>query len=219
MEERSISSERGPWIPEPPSWWQRGVIYQIYPWSFADASGDGIGDLRGIRDTPNTSPWLDRHLTICQAPVMMKGRTATAELTTDVILSIFRVNGLLLEAGDIISGAEGLTSARWQVLGAVALAERAPTVPQIARRMGLTRQSVHATVKRLAEDGLVELVENDEHRRSPRVELTPRGLETYRSLDRVQATWVNELTRGIRRADLRAAKDVLDDLANKLEGS
>ena len=29
-------------------WWRRGVIYQIYPRSFADASGDGIGDLAGI---------------------------------------------------------------------------------------------------------------------------------------------------------------------------
>jgi alpha-glucosidase len=29
-------------------WWQRGVIYQIYPRSFMDASGDGIGDLRGV---------------------------------------------------------------------------------------------------------------------------------------------------------------------------
>ena len=30
-------------------WWQEAVVYEVYPRSFADANGDGIGDLEGLR--------------------------------------------------------------------------------------------------------------------------------------------------------------------------
>jgi alpha-glucosidase len=46
------------WVPESPTWWQRGVFYQIYPRSFRDASGDGLGDLRGILEHVEYLAWL-----------------------------------------------------------------------------------------------------------------------------------------------------------------
>jgi len=102
-------------------------------------------------------------------------RTPEGELATEVILSAFRANGLLLAAGDLLATEDGLTSARWQVIGAIAIAQRPLTVPQIARRMGLARQSVHTAVNRLLADGMVELAPNTDRQRSPLVCLTERG--------------------------------------------
>lgn len=144
-------------------------------------------------------------------------RTHEGELATRVILATFRANGLFLAAGDDLTAAERLNSARWQVLGALALADRPLTVPQIARGMGLTRQSVHATVRRLVADGLLELGPNADHRRSPLVSLTPVGQTTYDRLHERQVAWVDELASGIAADDLEAAVRVLDVLSRRLE--
>jgi DNA-binding MarR family transcriptional regulator len=144
-------------------------------------------------------------------------QTAEAETATRAILLVFRLNGLLLGAGDELAGEQGLTASRWQVLGAIALAQAPPTVPQIARRMGLTRQSVHATVKRLAADGLVQLEPNADHQRSQLVRLTETGAATYEALTERQIAWSNHLAEGIDPAALETTVHTLTELSRRLE--
>ena len=146
-----------------------------------------------------------------------QARTPEGNVTTDVVLATFRPSGLLLAAGNRLAAKEGLTAARWQVLGAVALAGRPLTVPQIARRMGLTRQAVQASVNRLLGEALVETGDNLDHRRSPLIRLTELGSQTYAALDRRQTRWINELSLGLKISDLAAAVRVLHELSDRLE--
>src|SRR5260370_29413501 len=111
--------------------------------------------------------------------IVQRARTAEGDAATEVVLETFRVNGLLLAAGSRLAARERLTPARWQVLGAVALAGRPLTVPQIARRMGLTRQAVQASVNRLLAEALVEARGNLDHRRAPPIPPTPPRSPNY----------------------------------------
>src|SRR5690349_11983762 len=102
---------------------------------------------------------------------MDQGRDAGGELITALIDEVFQLNGKLLRAGDALSGEFGLTSARWQVLGAIG--PDSATAAQIARRRGLRRQSVQEVVTRLRADGLVDVRPNPADRRAPLISLTP----------------------------------------------
>jgi DNA-binding MarR family transcriptional regulator len=99
----------------------------------------------------------------------------------------------------------------------VALAGRPLTVPQIARRMGLTRQAVQVSVNRLLGDGLAETRENLDHRRSPLIQLTELGRQKYAAIDRRQICWINELAAGLKLSELATAARLLRDLSGRLE--
>jgi DNA-binding MarR family transcriptional regulator len=147
----------------------------------------------------------------------MKEWTPAAAALTDLILELFRVNGDLISVGDYIAGEFGQSSARWQVLGAIAEDEK--TVPGIARDMGLARQSVQRTVDVLADEGLVEYIANPAHRRSRLVGMTARGREIYRRILARQVQWANDLAAElpVNDRDIRKGLTVLQHLRAGLE--
>ncbi|MGV7031493.1 MarR family winged helix-turn-helix transcriptional regulator [Methylobacterium symbioticum] len=135
--------------------------------------------------------------------------------TTALILEIFRANGALLAAGDRLVGEIGLTSARWQVLGAATLAAEPPTVARIAREMGQTRQGVQRTVNDLLRLGLVELAENPHHRRARLVTLTEAGRSAFAAASARQAPWAAAIGRGLDPGTLDTARTLLRTLGDR----
>ncbi|WP_308258382.1 MarR family winged helix-turn-helix transcriptional regulator [Saccharothrix obliqua] len=145
----------------------------------------------------------------------MTALTDRGEEFSTLLIEVFRVNGLLLAAGDALAGPSGLSSARWQVLGVIDHGPR--TVAGVARAMGLTRQAVRQTATGLVRDGMVEFRDNPLDRRARLLDLTPRGRTALRAVERRQAEWANGLGARLSLPELRAAVATLRDLADLLE--
>src|SRR6476660_5820875 len=148
---------------------------------------------------------------------MTTKRTRAAEAVTDLALDVFRLNGLLLTAGDRIVAPLGLTSARWQVLGAIAYAEHAQPVAGLARDMGGNRQNVQRIVNDLRKTGLVTLEVNPHHRRASLVVLTDKGRRAYNEASRLQAPWANALSEDLVIEDIDTTRRFVAELRKKLE--
>jgi DNA-binding MarR family transcriptional regulator len=106
-----------------------------------------------------------------------------------LVADVYELAGLLRRTGEAAAAQEGQTQARWQLLSAIS--EESLTVPQAARRLGVTRQGVQRVANDLLAANLVELTVNPDHRTSPLLALTDSGRITLRALTR-RARVMNE---------------------------
>ncbi|MFH8344696.1 MarR family winged helix-turn-helix transcriptional regulator [Streptomyces sp. NPDC018045] len=96
------------------------------------------------------------------------------ELLSRTALGVFRLNGQVLAVSERLARPAGLTTARRQVLGAVAGGPL--PVAGIARALGITRQSVQRVADLVVAEGLAEYRPNPAHRRAKLLALTDDGL-------------------------------------------
>jgi DNA-binding MarR family transcriptional regulator len=146
-------------------------------------------------------------------------RTASGDALTDLILDLFRLNSRMLAAGDRLVAELGLTSARWQILGAIVTAERPQPVAWLARDLGANRQNVQRIVNDLQKEGLVAFETNPHHRRAQLVVLTDKGRLAFDAAMRLQAPWIDGLADGLLVKDIKTVHHVITALRRKLEGN
>ncbi|TCN32249.1 DNA-binding MarR family transcriptional regulator [Kribbella orskensis] len=133
-----------------------------------------------------------------------------------LVADVYELAGVSRGSSEQIASEQGQTVARWHVMSV--LSDQAFTVPAIARRLGLTRQSVQRVADELVDDGVVKRSGNPDHQRSPLLALTTDGRETLRKIviasdaDRSQ-----RLARaGVTVAELDAARETLRKLLSVL---
>jgi DNA-binding MarR family transcriptional regulator len=146
-------------------------------------------------------------------------RTPAGDAVTELVLDLFRLNSLLLTAGDRLVAGLGLTSARWQILGAIVAAERPQPVAWLARDMGANRQNVQRIINDLEKENFVTFETNPHHRRAQLVILTDRGKRIYDAAMELQAPEVNRLSEGLAVKDIQTLHRVIRALREKLEAN
>lgn len=141
-------------------------------------------------------------------------QTPSGELFTQLTLETFRFNGLLIAGGDQLVKDLGLSSALWQVLGSVG--EAPLPMAQIARNMGLTRQSVRRTANVLKDKGLVEFQDNPDHRRAKLVMITKQGRNVLEKTKKIQIDWTNRIAQDLSTEELMTAMQIIRALCGRL---
>ncbi|MET9200745.1 MarR family transcriptional regulator [Gordonia sp. NPDC003585] len=127
-----------------------------------------------------------------------------------LVADVFELADLLRRSGEAVAAEEGQTQARWQLLSAVS--ERSLTVPQAARRLGVTRQGVQRVANDLVAAGLAELRANPDHRTSPLLETTENGREVLRAITARAAVVNDRLADTVEPAELASTRDTLKRL-------
>ena len=129
-----------------------------------------------------------------------------------LVIAVFALNGRLVETGNQLVESAGLTTAWWQVLGAIGYSPAPLPVAHIARNMGLSRQSVQRVVDLLAERGMVEYRVNPHHQRAKLVVLTGVGRAALDAAEAAEKPLNRALLRQIGGYRIRTAIDVLTEM-------
>ena len=139
-----------------------------------------------------------------------------AEKLALLVADVFEAAGALRLHGDRIASKVDQSQARWQVLSVIS--EGDWTVATVARRLGITRQSVQRIADLLVSERLAKFEVNPKHKGSPLLRLTDSGTDALAVITAASLAWREAIAAGIRDEHLTIARDVLRKLISRASG-
>jgi DNA-binding MarR family transcriptional regulator len=130
-------------------------------------------------------------------------QTVVGDLTRD----IFEAAAAVRSIGEQLAHTAGQSLARWQLL--YLLDAQPLTVPTIARRLGLTRQSVQRVADELVAEDLVQTLPNPDHQRSPLHALTDDGADVLARINKHATAWHRQVLRALPADEIARGREFL----------
>jgi DNA-binding MarR family transcriptional regulator len=109
---------------------------------------------------------------------------------------VLRTSARLEASRNALLGGFGMTGPRLRLMKMIRRRREPRTVSQLARAIGVSRQTLQETVRDLVAAGFLNLEDNAFHRRAPIVVLTAAGGACLDRLLLVEQRWIADLTRG-----------------------
>lgn len=147
----------------------------------------------------------------------MSGRFDSRHPLAGLSDELIRINGRLKSLFAGARRSEGLNDSELAVLNAVVEADRPPTVPQIGRSFGQSRQLVLRAANSLVAAGLIEAEPNPDHKRAVLLRPTGRGLAMKREIDARADAIAADVGSEVDPRTIRAATAALREIRKQLE--
>lgn len=141
---------------------------------------------------------------------------AKPSVVSELLSEVLRLSGRLAVSGDVLFADLGLSTARWQVLDALAAAKGA-TASDLARTLGVSRQAVQRIVNEMKAAGLVFTTANPRHRRAPLIQLTGDGARAHDLAAERQRAWAEGLGGDLPGAKVTRMTERLRRIRRRLE--
>jgi DNA-binding MarR family transcriptional regulator len=150
-----------------------------------------------------------------QMKTKTRPRLDSAGLLGELLNEIAYTYFPLRAAGDAMTARFGQTTAEWGLMRSLD-AKGPMTVATLARSRPVARQWIQRLANQLAKDGLIEFVDNPDHKRAKLMRITPAGQKLLRRIGAAYEIWVCEMKRDFDERQMHVALDLLCRLRQRL---